>query len=357
MTLHDLPSPLPSPPVHLQDLPPVWAHFCLRIERFLLDTVPGIRDQRILLACSAGSDSLALLLAMRFLARRLNADLTVVHLNHGLRPESAQEASFLKQFCTDAKIPILTGATNVSLYARKTGQGIEEAARNLRYGFLFGMRKKLKANLVMTAHHADDLAEDIVMRLVRGTGWPGLAGMPAWDRRRCLARPLLYTPKQTLRDFLLAMGVSWREDATNAVFDRLRNRIRGMVLPHLHQEQPHLHRNLTRIHTLGVLDQDYFSTLLRPLVHKARLNDHCLLRQDLDGMHPALRLRLFKAVLDDLGPNQIRNDALFRLEQAWKSKRIGACIQFSGRKTAMVNATGVQFMQISSALRGTQSCD
>ncbi len=345
MTLHDLSAPLSSLPVHLQDLPPVWARFCLRIERFLLDTVPGIHDQRILLACSAGSDSLALLLTMRFLARRLDADLTVVHLDHGLRPESTQEASFLKQFCTSTKIPILTGATDVPLYARKTGQGIEEAARSLRYGFLFGMRKKLNANLVMTAHHADDLAEDIIMRLVRGTGWPGLAGMPAWDRRRCLARPLLYTPKQTLRDFLQALGVSWREDATNAVFDRLRNRIRGMVLPHLHREQPHLYRNVTRMHALGILDQDYFSTLLSPLVHQARLNGHCLQRQDLDGLHPALRLRLFKAVLDDLGPNQIRNDALFRLEQAWKSNRIGACIQFPGAKQARIKKTGICFTQ------------
>lgn len=356
MPSRDLSSPHIPPPSRLQDLPPLWARFCLRIERDLLRNITDIRANHLVLACSAGSDSLALLLAMRLIAPRLGARLTVAHLDHGLRRESAGEAVFLEQCCGSMMIPMIAGVTDVALYARRTGQGLEEAGRTLRYRFLSCLRAKLGASLIMTAHHADDLAEDVIMRLVRGVGWPGLAGMPAWDEGRRLARPLLYVPKRTLRDFLHALGVTWREDVTNAMPDRLRNRIRGMVLPHLHREQPRLSRNLTQLHALGTLDQDYFTALLSPLIRQAGQNGHFLARHDLAGLHPALRLRLFKSVLDGLGPGEARCDSLFRLERAWRKKRTGARIQFPGNKVATIRPNGVQFAASSPQQRGESPC-
>ncbi len=342
----------PSLPARLQDLPPVWARFCLSIERFILQTVGAINDRHIVLACSAGSDSLALLLVMNFLAPRLKTRLTAAHLDHCLRPESQNEAVALAGICQTLEIPLITGRSRVDLLSRKTGRGIEEAGRTLRYRFLLGLRRKIKADLVMTAHHADDLAEDVLMRLLRGTGWPGLAGMPAWDPDRRLARPLLYIPKKLAQEFLHAQNLGWHEDASNTDQTFLRNRIRHVTLPDIKRVFPGMHRAITQVHTLGALDQEYFTTLLAPLVAKSMAHGHCLDRSDLNKLHPALRLRLFKALLDDLGPGQVRHDALFRLEQAWREKRTGARIQFPGGKTGTITPQGVRFAASRTVLQG-----
>lgn len=332
-------SPLPR----LQDLPPAWARFCLGIERFLLqDAWVDIRGRNLLLACSAGSDSLALLLVMHSLASRLKTRLHVAHLDHGLRPESAPEAQYLGKVCEKLEITSTIGRANVGLFARKIGLGIEEAGRTLRYRFVLGLRKKIGADLVLTAHHADDLAEDVLMRLIRGAGWPGLSGMPAWDPVRRLARPLLHTPKNTLQDFLRALGLAWREDAGNADQDFLRNRIRLKVMPELQRENPHIHRGIAQVQSLGMLDHDYFATLLSPLTAKAQAQGHFLDRTDLDGLHPALRLRLFKAMLDLLGPGQVLYGSLRRLDAAWQEKRTGATIQFPSGKQASITKAGIR---------------
>ncbi|HDQ41803.1 MAG TPA: tRNA lysidine(34) synthetase TilS [Desulfonatronum sp.] len=352
-------APCPSSftlPSRLQDLPPAWARFCLRIDRFISQTVGPIHNRHLLLACSAGSDSLALLLVMNSLASRLKIKLSAVHLDHCLRSESRNETLALARVCATLNIPLKIGRSNVGRYARKTGLGIEEAGRTLRYRFLLGLGKKINADLILTAHHADDLAEDVLMRLLRGAGWPGLAGMPAWDPKRRLARPLLRTTKQTLQTFLRVLDLTWQEDASNADQNFLRNRIRSAILPEIKREFPGMHRGIARLHALASLDLDYFTTRLAPLLTKAREHGHFLERRDLAHLHPALRLRLFKALVDDLGPGQARHDALLRLEQAWQENRTGACIQFPGEKTGTVTAQGIRFAVSRAAQRGAKPC-
>lgn len=336
------PTPSGFPP-RLQDLQPAWARFCLGIERYLLLSAKDLRNHHLLLACSAGSDSMALLLIMRILAPRHGLRLSAAHLDHGLRRESRNEALALAAYCSTLDVPLTTGRSNVALFARKTATGIEEAGRTLRYRFLFKLRKKLNADLVMTAHHADDLAEDVIMRLMRGSGWPGLAGMPSWAPERRLVRPLLHTPKQALQAFLRAFELTWHEDAGNEDQRFRRNRIRRTILPRIKREFPGMHRAVSQVHALAELDRDYFASSLAPLVLKAENNDHTLARKDLESLHPSLRLRLFKAVLDELGPGQVRHDALLRLERAWQNSRIHAEVQFSGGKTATITTRGVRF--------------
>ncbi len=343
-------SPLPA---RLQDLPPVWARFCLRVERFILRAIGDIQGRHILLACSAGSDSLALLLVMQALTSRLNIRISAAHLDHGLRQESRGEAKALADLCEATRTALIVGRSNVGLFARKTGLGVEEAGRTLRYRFLLGMREKINADMVMTAHHADDLAEDVLMRLLRGAGWPGLAGMPAWDHTRRLARPLLHAPKSVLRAFLRAQNLCWHEDPSNEEQRFLRNRIRHAIMPGIKQEFPGMLRAITQIHALGALDQEYFATLLAPLIETGKYR-HFLEQDKLEDMHPALRLRLFKAVLDGMGPGQVRHDALLRLEQAWQENRRGAVIQFPGAKTATIAAQGIRFAVSSQIRRGEE---
>ncbi|PTN34914.1 tRNA lysidine(34) synthetase TilS [Desulfonatronum sp. SC1] len=333
-----------APPTTIQDLPPTWARFCLGIERFLLhDLALPLHHRHLLLACSAGSDSTALLLILHCLAPRLELTINVAHLDHGLRPESAQEAGHVAEFCRRLGVRITVGRSNVARYARITGTGLEEAGRTLRYRFLFGVRRQLNADMLLTAHHADDLAEDVLMRLIRGTGWPGLAGMPCWDSARLLLRPLLHVPKQDLRDFLNDTGVSWSEDVSNADPNHTRNRVRKDIVPLMIRENPRFLEAITRLHRQGELDGDLFTSLITPLALQAKQCGRYLESSLLRTLHPGLRLRLYKAMIDDLGPGQALHDSLLRLDQAWKNRRIEATLQFPGGKSAMINPAGIRF--------------
>lgn len=335
-------------PTRIQDLPPAWAKFCLGFERFLLrDLALPLRDQSLLLACSAGSDSTALLLILRCLAPRLGVRVNVAHLDHRLRPESALEADHLGRLCQNLGVRFIAGASNVARYAQATGTGLEEAGRILRYRFLFGVRKRIGAGLLLTAHHADDLAEDVLMRLVRGTGWPALSGMSCWDPVRLLLRPLLHTPKQRLRNFLHDVDIEWMEDAGNADQDHFRNRIRSQVLPLLVRENPKFLSGIIRLHKQGEQDTALFHDLISPLVRQDEPGDF-LESSRLATLHPGLRLRLYKTVIDALGPGQVLHDALLRLDLAWRDGAIGARIQFPGGKHALVVTQGIQFHHPSS---------
>ncbi|TVR01549.1 MAG: tRNA lysidine(34) synthetase TilS [Desulfovibrionales bacterium] len=352
--------PSPALPSCIQDLPPIWARFCLDIERLLLhDLALPLVHRHLLLACSSGSDSTALLLILHCLAPRMGFTISVAHLDHGLRPESGREAHCITDLCRRLGVQISTGSSNVARYARLTRSGLEEAGRTLRYRFLFGMRRRLNADLLLTAHHADDLAEDMMLRLIRGTGWPGLAGMPRWDPSRRLLRPLLHTPKQDLRRFLKAINVTWSEDASNTDTRQTRNRVRWDLMPLLIQENPRFLRNIVRLHRQAEMDAGLFASMVTPLVQGAQsentrptereseqtglLLQSSLLRK----LHPGLRLRLYKAVIDDLGPGQTLHDSLLRLEQAWQSGRNSATIQFPGSKTAWITPTGIRFTRSS----------
>ena len=331
-------------PNSIQALPPIWARFCLSIERFLLhDLALPLHHRRLLLACSAGSDSTALLLILHCLAPRLGLTINVAHLDHGMRPESAQEAGHVAELCRRLGVQATIGQSNVARYARMSGTGLEEAGRTLRYRFLFGVRQKLNADMLLTAHHADDLAEDVLMRLIRGTGWPGLAGMPCWDPRRLLLRPLLHVPKQKLRDFLSDIGMSWSEDTSNTDPNHTRNRVRKDMIPLMIRENPRFLEAITRLHRQGELDGDLFASQITPLVLRAEQCGRLLQSSLLRTLHPGLRVRLYKAVIDNLGPGQALHDSLLRLDQAWKNRRIEATLQFPGGKSATINSTGIRF--------------
>lgn len=355
--------PCPPPvtsdlPSRIQDLPPYWARFCLGIERFLLHELAlPLRNRHLLLACSAGSDSTALLLILHCLAPRWGLTITVAHLDHGLRPESAKEAGRVAELCRRLNIRLATGRSNVARYAQAIGTGLEQAGRILRYRFLCGMQRRINADLLLTAHHADDLAEDVLMRMIRGTGWPGLAGMPCWDPQRTIVRPLLHTPKANLQQFLSEIRVTWAEDPSNSDLNHTRNRIRSTVMPLLSAENPRFLEVIVRLHQQGCLDADLFASILAIPVQQAKQSGNFLEARLLDSIHPAVRLRLYKAMLNELGPGQALHDSLLCLDQAWRRGQTEATVQFPGGKTARVSRSGIRFSHPPSAMETTAPCD
>lgn len=327
--------------MRLQDLPRPLARRCLGLPRFCRDCLGvDIRGKSLVVAYSTGLDSTALLHALHLLARPLGLTLTAAHAHHGLRPESDEELEHARATSSRLGIPLETARLDVPSAMRPGGPGLEECARNLRYAFLESVRAQCGADFVVTAHHADDLAEDILMRLVRGAGWPGLGGMTGADPVRRLLRPLLDWEKNELQSLLETLVVPWREDRSNAQADRTRNRIRADILPLLRRENPGLSKTLRQTWALARIDEDYWQ---KSLAHLPARSDSLLIESRLLEAHPAQRLRLYKHVLDGMGPGQALAAHLLLLDRAWEERKVGRRIQFPGDKIACVESGGIRF--------------
>ena len=326
-----------STPATLQDLLPKWAHFCLYVERFIIHELEfDLTRKHIVAAVSGGVDSTALLHVLGFLAPRNDLTLTAVHLNHQLRPEAKGDMEHVQGLCKSMGVDCITETKDVAQLATDTGVGVEEAGRNARYALYSEVLAQTGAEAVALGHHLDDLSEDVLMRFIRGTGWPGLAGMPGHDSNRKLLRPFLSLPKSTLSAFVERLGVSWREDESNAELDGMRNRIRHELLPLIFQENPNFADSVARLWKIGRIEADYWSD---------RIGDPASTIDDeaLRSRHQAERLRMYKAALDALGPGQALAHTLFKLDESWRDGRIGAVFQFPGEKTASIVQGGVVF--------------
>ncbi len=161
-------------------------------------------DARILLAVSGGADSMALMSGAAQLVEsgRREWNLAVAHLDHALRPESADDAAFVADAARSLGLACDVRRTDVADLARTEGRSIEDAARVARYAFFEDVAPE--GHLIATAHTADDSAETVVLNLLRGAGLSGVRGIPA--RRGRIVRPLLGVRRATLRGLLDAAG-------------------------------------------------------------------------------------------------------------------------------------------------------
>jgi tRNA(Ile)-lysidine synthase len=178
----------------------------------------------VLVAVSGGADSTALLDLLLALAPQWGLRLHVLHVDHGLREDSAADAEFVRALGRRLGVPV--EATRVSVVRRGS---LEEAARVARYGALEDYADRIGAQRIALGHTADDQAETVLMRLLEGTGVRGLAGIPPVRGR--LIRPLIAARRAALVAWLARGGLEWREDPTNRDLKFLRNRIRHEVLP------------------------------------------------------------------------------------------------------------------------------
>lgn len=191
----------------------------------------GFWSMPVLVACSGGADSVALVLGLQRLAPPA-ARLVVAHVEHDLRAAAAADREFVSRLAARLGLPFVWRRVAVAA-APGGGEGLEARARRLRYAFLAEAALERGARHVVVAHTADDQAETILHRLLRGTGPAGLAGM-APARALCdgvaLLRPLLHVPRECVRGFVAAEAEVWREDESNADVRHARNFLRHEIL-------------------------------------------------------------------------------------------------------------------------------
>lgn len=194
------------------------------------------RGATVLVACSGGPDSLALLLGLAELAPRAGLRLAVAHLDHGLRPASAADARSVARRAATLGLSLHAERIDAGRRLQERGLSGEAGLRRLRREFLEQARQASGADFVALGHTADDQAETVLLRLARGTGIRGLGGMR--PRRGRVLRPLLAVSRGEVAEFLRVRGVRARQDESNRDVRLSRNRIRHRVLSELRQLNP-----------------------------------------------------------------------------------------------------------------------
>ena len=204
----------------------------------------GVRG-RVLVACSGGGDSVALLVLLWELRKSLDLDLCVAHADHDLRAESPQDADLVRQLCRMLDLDLAEATLGVKAHAAARKIGLEMAARELRWDWLREEAHQAGANAVATGHTLDDHTETVLLRLARGGGLGSLHPLP--PRQGSRWSPLIQTRRAELRAFLNSRQVPWREDASNAEPFTARNRWRP-ILDQVRLEAPELDRHLFETH-------------------------------------------------------------------------------------------------------------
>lgn len=240
------------------------ARLCLTAEKFAFEL--GVKkNSSLLLAVSGGADSIALAVVFFILAKRQAFKLRAIHVNHSLRANANGDEAFVRGFCAALGVPLDTARVDVGKMARQTSRGLEETGRDCRHDIFAKTLARSGCDYVLLAHHADDLSEDVFMRLTRGAGWPALGGMGAVEGK--LLRPLLRENPHNLKNLLRELKLTWREDESNADTRFKRNRFRRLILPALRAENPRLDERILDLHSLAQADrvfwQEYLDEKLR----------------------------------------------------------------------------------------------
>ena len=235
--------------------------------------------EKLLIGLSGGADSVALLL----LLLETKAQVTAVHVNHGLRGmDSDEDEAFVRRLCEDKGVQLLV------FRAEPPENASEGWARKVRYGFFRQALQASRAEALVLAHHRDDQAETLLLHLVRGAGLTGLTGMAedamAEDMR--ILRPLLMYSRAELREYLMKQGQGWREDASNADPRYLRNAIRAEVLPCLERLIPGAAERIANTAALLAEDEAMLNSLTAEFLeaHKGEALPLVLLRNQPRGM-------------------------------------------------------------------------
>lgn len=286
-----------------------------KLRAFLKEQALLSPGDKVIAAVSGGADSVAMLFALYLLRDELGITLEAAHFNHHLRgAESDRDEAFVTDFCGRYCIPLHLGSGRI-VSGKK---GLEAAARDARYAFLRSLPGK-----VATAHTADDNAETVLMRLIRGTGLKGLGAIAPVSGN--VIRPMLTVTRDDVEAFLEEYALPHVEDSSNAEDDFLRNRIRHGILPLMRAENPRIGENLSAMALL--LRQD--EACLQAMIPEEQMPDVSRLK----AMEPSLRRRTLERFLKAQGVREPEQIHILQAEQLLYHWSPSASMQFPGGVT------------------------
>lgn len=286
-----------------------------KLRAFLKEQALLSPGDRVIAAVSGGADSVAMLFALYLLRDELGIALEAAHFNHHLRgAESDRDEAFVTDFCGRYDIPLHLGSGRIA----PGKKGLEAAARDARYAFLRSLPGK-----VATAHTADDNAETVLMRLIRGTGLKGLGAIAPVSGN--VIRPMLTVTRDDVEAFLEEYALPHVEDSSNETDDFLRNRIRHGILPLMRAENPRIGENLSAMALLLREDE----SCLQAMIPEEQMPDVSRLK----AMEPALRRRALERFLKAQGVREPEQIHILQAEQLLYHWSPSAAMQFPGGVT------------------------
>jgi tRNA(Ile)-lysidine synthase len=307
-------------------------------------------ESRLLLAVSGGADSLALLHLLAHARTSYPLELTAATLNHGLRPEAAEEVAFVQEMAAAWNVPCVAGQVKLA------NVGIEAAARKARYDFLAEAAQSTKSDYILTAHQADDQTETILMHLLRGSGLQGLIGMKMlapmpYHPDYQLVRPLLPFSRQSIEAYCVENRLEARQDSSNFDTSYRRNAIRHEIVPRLRQVNPQLDAALARLGKIvGAEDAFVENEFKNHVLPEMNFSERVRMRRKTFLLWPvAMQRRAILAALSHLEvlPDFERIESAIELIQRGK---LGAILEFSDAvqlrldyEDLFIEALGAQF--------------
>lgn len=257
--------------------------------------------ETVLIGLSGGPDSVCLLHVLHALKSKLSLTLHAVYVDHGLRPgETAGEIEFCEKICNGLSIPFFTKTIDVKNYAAQNGMNKQEAARELRYRAFEETAHETKAQKIALGHTADDQAETLLMRLLRGSGRTGLAGIP--PVRKFIVRPLIETERDAIEGFLHAKNIGSIVDSSNLKDAYVRNKIRLSLMPLIKGFNPDIIRTLSKTAAILSEEDKYFELIvtktLMKLISRKTDNRIELFLAPLEGMDKVILRRVLRRAID-----------------------------------------------------------
>ena len=329
---------------------------------------------RVAVAVSGGADSVALLRLMLETRDDVGLVVSVVHLNHQLRgAESDLDEAFVRELADAHRLELISRRCDVNEQAAENNMSIEAAARRLRYKFFHEILGQDACSKIATAHTLDDQAETVLLKLARGAGTRGIAGIwpkvavshqpsavsddaPKVDDRRpttgTIIRPLLSTRRSVLREYLVALGQTWREDSSNRDLRHTRNRIRHGILPRLERHvNPNVLETLAGAAEIARAEEEYWAREIERWLPQAWMPDArggSVDRKLLERFPLAVRRRLLRAAAESFGLDlrfehverilglEVTGSRCF-LVHRWSAQLEGGEIKFRKRTRADLN--------------------
>jgi tRNA(Ile)-lysidine synthase len=280
------------------------------IESILHEQCRLDKSRPIIVGVSGGPDSLCLMEILR----QAGYQIIVAHFNHKLREAADSEANAVEQTSARLMISSVIESADVGIYAAANSLSVEEAARNLRYRFLFTQAHRFNAQAVAVGHTADDQVETVLMHLIRGTGLAGLKGMsyrtilPTFDADIPIIRPLLDTWREETVAYCAANGLRPHYDPSNDSLNFLRNRLRNILIPTLETYNPKFREAIWR--TVQSLNSDY--AILKETLN-ANWNKSLILRDEeyvmldlsfLSSCSTGLQRHIIRRAVESIAPGQ-----------------------------------------------------
>lgn len=241
------------------------------------------QQDRLLIACSGGIDSMGLLHFFIHCQHTLNIELFVAHVDHMLRGEvSAEDRAFVERFCLERDIPIFSTAIPIPKILKEEGGNSQAICRRERYAYFADVMEKHQINKLVTAHHADDQLESMLMSLTRAGTITGMKGiLPKREfSSGTFIRPFLMVTKGEIREYIELNGGEFREDASNAKDDYTRNRFRHHIVPLLKMENENVSYNAVQLSENIQQDDNFLNDLAKNrfphVIHKKDDNSFIL---------------------------------------------------------------------------------